>query len=142
MQYTLNSINEVAKQVITCLNSKIIVLHGDMGVGKTTLIKALVKALGSDDEVNSPTFSIVNEYSMENDTIFHFDLYRIKDLDEAYNFGIEEYVYSNHWVIIEWPEIIESILPDEIDRIDLALQSDNSRVLKLNFKTNIDKQIC
>ncbi len=142
MQYTLNSINEVAKQVITCLNSKIIVLHGDMGVGKTTLIKALVKALGSDDEVSSPTFSIVNEYSMENDTIFHFDLYRIKDLEEAYNFGIEEYVYSNHWVIIEWPEIIESILPDEIDRIDLALQSDNSRVLKLNFKTNIDKQIC
>ncbi len=142
MQYTLNSINEVAKQVITCLNSKIIVLHGDMGVGKTTLIKALVKVLGSDDEVSSPTFSIVNEYSMENDTIFHFDLYRIKDLEEAYNFGIEEYVYYNHWVIIEWPEIIESILPDEIDRIDLALQSDNSRVLKLNFKTNIDKQIC
>ncbi|WP_339916583.1 tRNA (adenosine(37)-N6)-threonylcarbamoyltransferase complex ATPase subunit type 1 TsaE [Yeosuana marina] len=142
MQYTLNSIHEVAKQIITCLNSKIIIIYGDMGAGKTTLIKALVKALGSDDEVSSPTFSIVNEYTMKDDTIFHFDLYRIKDLEEAYNFGIEDYIFSKHWVIIEWPEIVESVLPDEIDRIDLTLQPDNSRLLKLNFKTDIDKQIC
>ena len=113
-----------------------------MGTGKTTLTKALVKALGSDDEVSSPTFSIVNEYETQNDTIYHFDLYRIKDLEEAYNFGIEEYLYSNNWVIIEWPELIESMLPNDIDRIDLELKPDQSRILKLNFESNFDKQVC
>lgn len=142
MKYTLDSIDEVARQIINCLNSKIIILYGTMGVGKTTLIKSLVKALGSNDEVSSPTFSIVNEYEIKNDKIYHFDLYRIKDLEEAYNFGFEEYLYSNNWVIIEWPEKIESILPELFDRLDLELNSNHSRSLKLNFKTNFDKLIC
>tara|TARA_R110002050_G_scaffold5560_5_gene24567 strand:+ start:6509 stop:6937 length:429 start_codon:yes stop_codon:yes gene_type:complete len=142
MQYTLDSIDAIAKQIITCLNSKIIVVYGEMGVGKTTLIKALVKNLGSTDDVSSPTFSIVNEYEMISDTIYHFDLYRIKDLEEAYNFGFEDYLYSGNWVIIEWPEIIESVLPDIFDRLDLELQADCSRALTLNFKTRNDKQPC
>lgn len=130
--YELKELDDVVNQVINNLNSKILLFYGQMGVGKTTLIKAIIKALGSSDEVSSPTFSIVNEYELKDDKIYHFDLYRIKDLDEAYNFGIEDYLYSNHWILIEWPEIIEIILTDEFDTINLKIMSENKRNLKLN----------
>lgn len=130
--YELNEVDIVAKQLINNLKSKTILFYGDMGVGKTTLIKAIVKALGSNDEVSSPTFSIVNEYELNNDKVYHFDLYRIKDLEEAYNFGIEDYIYSKHWIIIEWPEKIEAILTEEVDIIDLKIASESKRDLKLN----------
>lgn len=131
--YELNDLDSVANQVIDSLKSKILLFYGDMGVGKTTLIKAIIKALGSNDVVSSPTFSIVNEYELNGeDKVYHFDLYRINDLEEAYNFGIEEYLYSNHWIIIEWPEIIEDILTDEVDIIHLNIESENKRNLKLN----------
>ena len=132
--YELKDLNHVANQVIESLKSKILLFYGDMGVGKTTLIKAIVKALGSDDEVSSPTFSIVNEYELKNDKVYHFDLYRINDLEEAYNFGIEDYLYSNHWIIIEWPEKIEAILTDEVDSIHLQIESKNKRNLKIYNK--------
>tara|TARA_R110002111_G_scaffold14877_5_gene39841 strand:+ start:1734 stop:2144 length:411 start_codon:yes stop_codon:yes gene_type:complete len=130
--YELDDLDDVANQVIDSLKSKILLFYGDMGVGKTTLIKAIIKALGSNDEVSSPSFSIVNEYELKGDKVYHFDLYRINDLEEAYNFGIEEYLYSNHWIIIEWPEVIEDILTDEIDIINLKIRSENKRNLKLN----------
>jgi len=142
MDYTLHSIDAAAEHIISAMSSKILLLYGEMGTGKTTMVKSLVKALGSSDDVSSPTFSIVNEYEIENDVIYHFDLYRIKDLDEAFNFGIEEYLYSNHWVFIEWPEKIESMLPEVFDRLDLQTNSDGSRSIKLNFKSNFIKQIC
>lgn len=136
--YELNELDHVANQLINNLNSKILLFYGNMGVGKTTLIKAIIKALGSNDEVSSPTFSIVNEYELKNDKVYHFDLYRIKDLDEAYNFGIEDYLYSNHWIIIEWPEIMKDLLKDEdeIDIINLKIISENKRHLKLNNLNN------
>ena len=130
--YTLNELDNVANQIIASLNTKTILLYGDMGTGKTTLIKSIVKALGSDDDVSSPTFSIVNEYTSKTDKIFHFDLYRIKDIEEAYNFGIEDYLDSEHWKLIEWPQIIESILFDDFDKIHLELDGQNQRILKLN----------
>lgn len=130
--YELNDVDDVANQIISSLNSKILLFYGSMGVGKTTLIKAIVKTLGSDDEVSSPTFSIVNEYELNNDKIYHFDLYRIKDLEEAYNFGIEDYINSNHWIIIEWPEKIEEILADDIDIINLKIASESKRNLILS----------
>jgi tRNA threonylcarbamoyladenosine biosynthesis protein TsaE len=142
MDYFLDSIDGVAQTIIRNISSKIILLYGEMGTGKTTLVKSIVKALGSKDEVSSPTFSIVNEYETSNDVIYHFDLYRLNDIEEAYNFGIEEYIYSKHWVIIEWPELIENMISEDYNRIDLEINEDKSRTIKLNFKSNFDKQIC
>jgi len=127
--YSLKELHSVAKQLIKSLKSKTILLYGDMGVGKTTLIKELVKALGSTDEVSSPTYSIVNEYELINDKIYHFDLYRIKSIEEAYNFGIEDYLDSNHWIIIEWPELIEDLIIDNFDSVILTLNENNTRKL-------------
>lgn len=129
--YELNEVNAIANQIINNITSKTILLRGEMGVGKTTLIKAIVNALGSNDEVSSPTFSIVNEYELDNDKVYHFDLYRIKDLEEAYNFGIEDYLYSNNWVIIEWPEKIDAILTENTSNIFLKIESENCRSLTI-----------
>jgi tRNA threonylcarbamoyladenosine biosynthesis protein TsaE len=141
MKYVIDTIDDVAKSVIASVTSKTILVYGDMGSGKTTLIKSLVKQLGSLDEVSSPTYSLVNEYEIKNDLIYHFDLYRVKDIDEAYNFGIEDYLYSGHWVIIEWPQVIEGIIPDGFNRIDLTINDNKSRNIALNLKTDFNKQI-
>ncbi|MDO5980510.1 tRNA (adenosine(37)-N6)-threonylcarbamoyltransferase complex ATPase subunit type 1 TsaE [Flavivirga spongiicola] len=133
ISFGLNDVENIAKQLIKNVKTKTLLFYGDMGVGKTTLIKNIVKVLGSDDEVSSPTFSIVNEYQLNNDKVYHFDLYRINDLEEAYNFGIEDYIDSEHWKLIEWPEKIEPILTDHFDRVDLEL-STNNRILRLNLK--------
>jgi len=127
--YNIDQVETVAKQLITSATSRTLLFYGDMGVGKTTLIKALVKALGSLDNVSSPTFSIVNEYEMNDEKIYHFDLYRINDLEEAYNFGIEDYLDSKNWVIIEWPQIIEPILSGDECVVNLTIQSENKRQL-------------
>ena len=131
INYKLADIEEVAKQLVNNLKTKTWLFYGNMGVGKTTLIKAIVKQLGCKDEVSSPTFSIINEYEIINDKIFHFDLYRIKDLEEAYNFGIEDYLDSNHYIFIEWPEKIESILTEELDKISIEIVSEENRKLLL-----------
>lgn len=101
-----------------------------MGAGKTTLIKSIVKVLSSNDEVSSPTFSIVNEYESLNESIYHFDLYRIENIEEAYNFGIEDYIDSNNWIIVEWPNLIESLV-DNYDRVFINKNEDNSRTIRL-----------
>ena len=142
INYKIDDIEKVAQQLLDSFKSKIVLFNGSMGVGKTTLIKAITKLLGSTDDVSSPTFSIVNEYELSDGLIYHFDLYRIKDLEEAYNFGIEDYLFSNNWVIIEWPDIIKNILPEPYDRIDLELNSDNSRTLKLNIKEEFNLKTC
>ncbi|WP_229736641.1 tRNA (adenosine(37)-N6)-threonylcarbamoyltransferase complex ATPase subunit type 1 TsaE [Bizionia arctica] len=127
IDYSLNELPIVAKQLLENLKSKTILLYGDMGVGKTTLIKEFVKALGSLDEVSSPTYSIVNEYELKDDKVFHFDLYRLKDLDEAYNIGIEDYLDSSNWIIIEWPELIEDLITDNYHCVYLSLKDKNTR---------------
>lgn len=133
LEYTLNSIESITKQLISNINSKTLLVYGDMGVGKTTLIKCIVKQLGCLDTVSSPTFSIVNEYKALDTLIYHFDLYRLNDIEEAYNFGIEDYLYSPNWTIIEWPDLITDILPEQYNRIDLTFNNEKTRTLKLSI---------
>ncbi|MCH4553819.1 tRNA (adenosine(37)-N6)-threonylcarbamoyltransferase complex ATPase subunit type 1 TsaE [Aestuariibaculum lutulentum] len=131
INYNLDQLDDVAEQIIKNLKTKTLLFHGNMGAGKTTLIKALIKALGSHDEVSSPTFSIVNEYELTNDKIYHFDLYRIKDIEEAYNFGIEDYLDSGYWNLIEWPDVIDDLLPNKFDIISIDIKEANNRLLVL-----------
>ncbi|ARV08487.1 tRNA (adenosine(37)-N6)-threonylcarbamoyltransferase complex ATPase subunit type 1 TsaE [Winogradskyella sp. PC-19] len=134
--YTLNDIDSIAARLAEQFDAKTILFNGEMGAGKTTLIKAMVKAMGSIDVVTSPTFSIVNEYLTLNDAIYHFDFYRIENIDEAYNFGIEDYFNSNHWLFIEWSERIASLLPKEICIVDISIDTETTRTLKLTTNSN------
>ncbi len=106
--------------------------YGKMGAGKTTFIKALCEALGVTDVVNSPTFSIVNEYRAEpsGELIYHFDFYRIAKIEEVYDMGYEDYFYSGAVCLIEWPELVEDLLPGDAVRVDVEEQPDGSRVLR------------
>ena len=135
--FNISDINLVAKQIIESVNSKIILFYGEMGAGKTTLISALVKALGGLEGTSSPTFSIVNEYEVTNDKVYHFDFYRIEDVTEVLDIGIEDYFYSGHWNFIEWPEKIKGILPLEADISYIKINNDGSRTLELDvFEKN------
>lgn len=130
--FDIESINNVANEVLVNVTSKTILFYGEMGAGKTTLISALVKALGGVDETSSPTFSIVNEYQVDNDMVYHFDFYRIEDETEVLDIGIEDYFYSGHWVFIEWPDKIEGILPEEADISYIKINKNGSRTLELS----------
>ena len=131
ISFKLNEIEQIAQEIVRNVKSKTLLFYGDMGVGKTTLIGALVKVLGSSDEVSSPTFSIVNEYKTETEPIYHFDMYRIENIEEAYNFGIEDYLDSEGWKLIEWPEKIKDIVYNNFDTIYLELDINNNRILTI-----------
>jgi len=114
-------------------SSTVIAFYGNMGAGKTTFIKALCKALGVNDVVNSPTFSIVNEYlsAETGKRIYHFDFYRIKNVEEVYDMGFEDYFYSGAMCFIEWPELIEDLLPPDALRAKIEENADGTRTLTL-----------
>ena len=131
LNYTINDLDKVVSTLLSNSDSKIILFHGTMGVGKTTLIKALVKAIGSADEVQSPTYSLVNEYQLPDTSIFHFDLYRVNTIDELYNFGFEEYLQENHWVLIEWPELAIDFIPENATNVFLEINENESRKITL-----------
>ena len=140
MDFDIDEIDDVAKSVINQVNSKILLFYGEMGVGKTTLIKALVKALGGTSEVTSPTFSLVNEYEVKNDMVYHFDFYRLNEIEEALDIGFDEYLDSGCWVFIEWPSKIDVLLPFEAEKIHLNLNNNGSRALDLELvKSNFKK---
>ena len=126
-----DQIDEVAAQILNHIKTNIIFFYGDMGAGKTTLISSLVKKLGSVDDVSSPTFSIVNEYEANNGKIYHFDLYRINDIEEALNFGIEDYLDSDNYSLVEWPEKLEKFVTD-FDRLTIKINEDNTRTISIN----------
>jgi len=131
-RFDLNTIDKLAKSLLKSFKTKTVLFYGEMGVGKTTLISSLLKELGSEEKATSPTFSIVNEYKLKNDIVYHFDFYRIKDAVEVLDIGIEEYLYSENWIFIEWPEKICDFLPKYFDILDLKLNKDGTRTLKLS----------
>jgi tRNA threonylcarbamoyladenosine biosynthesis protein TsaE len=130
--YTLADIPQIAKQIIAQNPHKVVLLFGEMGAGKTTLIKALASNLGVQNATSSPTFSLVNEYHTEtNGPLYHFDVYRIKEESEAYDFGMDEYLYSGNWCFVEWPEKIPSLIPQEHSTIKIKILSETTRELIL-----------
>ncbi|MDR2221614.1 MAG: tRNA (adenosine(37)-N6)-threonylcarbamoyltransferase complex ATPase subunit type 1 TsaE [Flavobacteriaceae bacterium] len=132
--FTLDKIDQVAKAILEQVKHKIILFDAPMGAGKTTLIKALAKQLDIKDLTSSPTFSIVNEYKSEttNTTVYHFDLYRMEEEEEAYDMGMDEYLSSNAWCFIEWPEKAENMLSqEETAQITIEILADGQRKLQL-----------
>ncbi len=130
----LRDLDRAAAEFLEAIgDSNIVAFYGSMGAGKTTFITALCKALGSTDTVNSPTFTIVNEYGTSSGrSVYHFDFYRINRLSEAMDIGWEEYVWSDGLLLIEWPENIEDLLPEETLRVKITVCDDGSRILDIN----------
>ena len=117
----IESIGTAARQFVNEIGShKVFAFYGTMGAGKTTFIKAVCEVLGVKDVITSPTFAIVNEYESDNGPIFHFDFYRIKKLEEVYDMGYEDYFYSGSLCFIEWPELIEDLLPEDAVRVTIT----------------------
>ncbi|TPG45401.1 tRNA (adenosine(37)-N6)-threonylcarbamoyltransferase complex ATPase subunit type 1 TsaE [Flavobacterium pectinovorum] len=130
--FSLDQIPEVAEQIIASNPNKIILFNGEMGVGKTTLIKQLCKNLGVQDATSSPTFSLVNEYyTSNNQIVYHFDFYRLNRETEALDMGVDDYLYSGNWCFIEWSEKIASLIPKEHSVVTIELLADGRRELKL-----------
>lgn len=129
----LENMPEAAQEFVRAMDQNtVFAFYGKMGAGKTTFIKVVCEALGVTDVVNSPTFSIVNEYRADTtgELIYHFDFYRIKKLEEVYDMGYEDYFYSGAVCFIEWPELIEDLLPGDAIRVDIVEQEDGSRLVK------------
>ena len=130
--YSLEDLPIIASKIILLAKSKTLLFYGQMGVGKTTLIKEICKVLQVQDSISSPTFSLVNEYETSNkDKVFHFDFYRITDEEEVFDMGIEEYLYNNDWCLIEWPKNIQNLLPLEAVEIHLTILDDGKRNIQL-----------
>ena len=131
----ISQIREAAREFISQMDSHtVFAFYGKMGAGKTTFIKAICEEMGVDDVITSPTFAIVNEYSLPlrsvgGGRLFHFDFYRIKKLEEVYDMGYEEYFYSGSICFIEWPELIEDLLPDDAVRVSIEEQPDGQRTI-------------
>lgn len=127
--YSLPHINEVAQTIVSALASPVVLFVGPMGAGKTTLIKAICNHLGVQDEVSSPTFALVNEYlDGHGESVFHFDMYRITDQEEALDFGIEEYFDSGQLCLVEWPQNVQALWPDKFGLIYIELDGEERRL--------------
>jgi tRNA threonylcarbamoyladenosine biosynthesis protein TsaE len=132
---TIKSLDKAAKKLIGQFpDQRVFAFYGKMGAGKTTFIQAVCRVLGTSDNVTSPTFALINEYKTETgNSIFHFDFYRIKDLEEAYDLGYEDYFYSGNYCLIEWPEKIETLLPQNYVEVKIEVQENGDRLISSKF---------
>ncbi|MBQ7540447.1 MAG: tRNA (adenosine(37)-N6)-threonylcarbamoyltransferase complex ATPase subunit type 1 TsaE [Bacteroidaceae bacterium] len=131
---SIEKLPEAAKSFIEMMgDATVFAFYGAMGAGKTTFISALCEAIGINDVVNSPTFSIVNEYRSDTtgELVYHFDFYRIRKIDEVYDMGYEDYFYSGALCLIEWPELIEDLLPEDAVRVSITEQEDGTRLITM-----------
>lgn len=129
--FDISEIDKVAEKILEETKSKCLLVYGEMGAGKTTLIKAIIKKMGTIDTISSPTFSIVNEYATEKGIVYHFDFYRLKDEKEAFEIGIPEYLENPTWKFIEWPEKISHFLDPQYQKVELKVTKNGLRMLKL-----------
>jgi len=136
MQISINNTSElpdVAEKLLVYANGqKFFIFEGDMAAGKTTFIKSFCEALGVEDVVSSPTFSIVNEYESKNGLVYHFDFYRLKNLQEAYDIGYEEYFYSGNYCLIEWPQKVEELLPETYIKVQITVTGNEQRLFEFS----------
>ena len=133
INFSLNQLKKASKELKTHINQNVVLISGEMGVGKTTLIKEFILLNGVVDNVSSPTFSIINEYLQANgEVIYHMDLYRIKDINELENIGFFEYIESGRTCIIEWGEMIEGLIDSDYNKFTM-IKDNNSRILKKNI---------
>jgi tRNA threonylcarbamoyladenosine biosynthesis protein TsaE len=138
---TLAGLKQVGEKLMQSLNDiRVVVLHGDMGAGKTTFVKVIGHVLGVQDIMSSPTFSIVNEYGLKKDQkIFHFDFYRIKNETEAFDIGVEEYFDSGHYCFVEWPEKIPSLLPEKYAEVYITSNDETHRTIAFSIHDGEEK---
>ncbi len=130
--YSLEDLSKIASKIISSTKNKTLLFYGEMGVGKTTLIKEICKQLSVTDTISSPTFSLVNEYeTSKSEKVFHFDFYRIEEEEEALDMGIEDYFYNNDWCLVEWPQNIKNLLPLDAVEIHLSILEDGKRNIQL-----------
>ena len=127
---SIDTIREAAREFIEKMGDhKVFAFYGKMGAGKTTFVKAICEELGVNDVITSPTFAIVNEYEAHDASIYHFDFYRIKKIEEVYDMGYEEYFYSGALCFIEWPELIEDLLPDDAVKVTISVNDNDERIV-------------
>lgn len=130
---SLNTIANAAREFVAHIGTnRVFAFYGRMGAGKTTFIKAICEVLGVQDDVSSPTFAIVNEYASDMGPVYHFDFYRIKNTSEAVDLGFEDYAYSGNICLMEWPELIEDILPEETVSVHIEEMENGSRVVRID----------
>ena len=130
---TPEEMDALAPEIIKAIGeSRVVAMDAPMGAGKTTLVKAICKALGSTSVVNSPTFAIINDYELPSGkALYHFDLYRLKNIEEAFNMGFDEYFYSGNYCFVEWPAIAEDILPEDSKILTIEVQPDGARLISV-----------
>lgn len=129
----ISQLPDIAEKLLVYANGqKFFIFEGDMAAGKTTFIKSFCEDLGVEDVVSSPTFSIVNEYDSENGPVYHFDFYRLKNLQEAYDIGYEEYFYSGNYCLIEWPQKVEELLPETYIKVQITVTGNEQRLFEFS----------